>query len=69
MPHWNEKFKCLVDYQGIPLSRSQVESLVRQAAEHLKNTPEQLAAAASAIAAKAFPKGSGNVSSDADDYR
>ena len=62
MYHWNDEYKCVVDYMGLPISRSEATAIHDLMEKHLLNSAKQLAAAKVALAHELHPDMAHNVS-------
>jgi hypothetical protein len=64
MYQWNAEYKCVVDYMGLPISRTEAITLKGLLEAHLLNSAKQLAAAKVALAHERHPDLAHNVSHD-----
>ena len=55
MINWNEEHKCLCDYMGLPISRSDAIALRDLIRQHLKHSAPDLAHAANEIMRERYP--------------
>lgn len=53
---WNPTFRCAVDSMGMPLSLKDAKAAIELLQEHLKNSPEQLAAARVGLSLQQHPE-------------
>lgn len=56
MYEWSEELQCLVDYMGIPVSRSEAKAVLDAAQAHLQKSSVQLAALAKTVLVKRYPE-------------
>lgn len=55
MDHWSEEHKCLCDYMGLPITRTEAKEAIALLRAHLKRTPAQLAKIHNDLVAKSHP--------------
>lgn len=55
MIQWSDEHKCLIDYMGYPISRSEAIALRKAITTHLKKSPADLAAIARQIVRQQAP--------------
>lgn len=66
---WNEEHQCLVDYMGLPLTKTEVRNLKALCSQHLKRSEIQLAASKNAIMEKDHPRMAEQMKAHAEDMQ
>jgi len=54
--NWSEEHQCLVDYMGLPLTKTEARNLMAAAKAHLRKSEIKLAAIKNEVLEKKYPK-------------